>query len=103
MSKKQQRTKRNQSTQQPKAFKNTLKRLTGYLGNYKLSLSIVVFTAFLSTAFMILSPVIMGLAITEIFEGMAGEGIDYSVILEILLLLGVLYLLSSYFASLALH
>ncbi|WP_100012723.1 ABC transporter ATP-binding protein [Lentibacillus sediminis] len=81
----------------PKQFKATLIRLSGYLSAHKLALIAVMITALLGTAFMILSPKILGLAVTELFQGVMGEGIDFFRILQILLLLAALYLLSSYF------
>ncbi|WP_059105986.1 ABC transporter ATP-binding protein [Shouchella shacheensis] len=83
--------------QQPKDLKGTIQRLTGYVGAYKWRLVVVTLTAILGTAFTILGPKIMGLAITELFQGVVGEGINFFVVVQILLVLGALYLLSAYF------
>lgn len=93
------------SAQKPKDFKGVLRRLSGYLKPHKVQLLIVFLTAVLSTTFAILSPKIMGHATTELFQGMMmkmkgipGSGIDFHYILQILLVLGVLYLLSALFS-----
>jgi ATP-binding cassette subfamily B multidrug efflux pump len=90
--------------EKPKDFKNTLKRLVGYLKPHKIQLIAVFITAILSTVFSILSPKIMGKAITELFGGIMmklggvpGAGVDFSYIGRILLLLGGLYTISALF------
>ncbi|MCC5804054.1 ABC transporter ATP-binding protein [Rossellomorea vietnamensis] len=90
--------------QKPKNFKNTLKRLLGYLKPRRGQLIAVLFAAILSTVFAIIGPKIMGNAITELFEGayakfkgVPGAGIDFGRIGEILLLLAGLYVFSSIF------
>ncbi|WP_373894702.1 ABC transporter ATP-binding protein [Virgibacillus natechei] len=80
----------------PAASKHTLKRLAGYLAAHKLHLGSVLVSGVFGSLFTILSPVIMGLAITELFEGAMGGGIDFILILKILLVLAALYLLGSY-------
>lgn len=90
--------------QKAKNFKGTLKRLVKYLKPYKLQLAAVFFMAILSTVFSIVSPKIMGKATTRLFEGlmmkrgMPGASIDFDYIMQILILLGVLYLFSSFFS-----
>ncbi|NLC50968.1 MAG: ABC transporter ATP-binding protein, partial [Firmicutes bacterium] len=91
--------------EKPKNFKRTLKRLLTYLYPFKAQLLLAVLTAFLSTSFTVLSPKIMGLATTEIFEGVlrklegaAGAAIDFSYILRILFILAALYTASAVFA-----
>lgn len=89
-----------------KDFKGTLKRLLKYLRPHRVQLGIVFVMAILSTLFTILSPKILGLATTALFEsvkdrlGGAGSSIDFSYIGNILLALGFLYLFSSLFAYL---
>ncbi|MGP7816357.1 ABC transporter ATP-binding protein [Niallia sp. 01092] len=90
--------------QKAKDAKGTLKRLLVYLGKYKLQLVFVLLSAILSTVFSILSPKIMAKAIDHIFEGFVGKmkgvpeaGIDFSVVGKIILLLIVLYIISSLF------
>nr|WP_150960403.1 ABC transporter ATP-binding protein [Aneurinibacillus sp. XH2] len=81
-------------------FKGTLRRLIGYLKPHKYSLMFVFAAAVLSTVFSIVSPKILGKATTALFEGfmVPGAGIDFDYILQILVVLGGLYLISSLFA-----
>lgn len=81
-------------------FKGTLRRLIGYLKPHKYSLMFVFAAAVLSTVFSIVSPKILGKATTALFEGfmVPGAGIDFDYILQILVVLGGLYLVSSLFA-----
>jgi ATP-binding cassette subfamily B multidrug efflux pump len=90
--------------QRAKDFKGTLRRLLGYLRPYKVQLIIVVLMAVLSTLFSIVGPKIMGNATTKIFEGLIakfqgipGAAIDFGYIANLLELLIVLYLISSFF------
>ncbi|ERI05635.1 ABC transporter ATP-binding protein [Aneurinibacillus aneurinilyticus] len=91
--------------QKAKDFKGTLNRLIGYLKPRKYQLFAVFITAILSTVFSIVSPKIMGNATTKLFEGMMmkmkgvpGAHIDFEYILQILLLLGGLYIFSALFS-----
>ncbi|WP_027363834.1 ABC transporter ATP-binding protein [Desulfotruncus alcoholivorax] len=93
--------------QKAKDFKGTIKRLMGYLRSRRYQLLVVFLTALLSTIFSIVSPKIMGMAITRLFEnvmakykGLPGAGIDFNYILHILLILGGLYIFSSSFSFL---
>lgn len=88
-----------------KDFKSTLKRLLYYLKPHSFMLLVVFVTAALSTIFNILSPKIMGKATTKLFEGVmlklqgnAGLGIDFSYIINILIILGLLYVSSAFFS-----
>ena len=88
----------------PKDFKGTSLRLLGYISKRKFKLIIVFFVAILSTLFMILSPKIVGLAITQLFtdvmekmQGVAGASVDFVYIRNILILLAGLHVLSSLF------
>ncbi|MGL5642489.1 MAG: ABC transporter ATP-binding protein [Paraclostridium sp.] len=90
------------ATQKAKDFKGTLKRLIRYLRNYRISIILVIIAAILSAIFSIVSPKILGQATTKIFEGivlkMKGQGgIDFNFISRILILLIVLYIISSIF------
>ncbi len=85
--------------EKPKDFKGTLTRLAGYLQPYSLNLIIVLIAAIASTVFTILSPKVMGKAITSLFTGfMMHTGIDFPYITHIIFILAGLYLLSSLFA-----
>lgn len=87
--------------EKPKNFKQTIKRLTGYLQPHRYRLMIVFLTAILSTVFGTVSPKIMGLATTSLFDSfMSKKPVDFSYIMQILLTLGSLYLFSSLFSYL---
>ncbi|WP_113673941.1 ABC transporter ATP-binding protein [Vallitalea guaymasensis] len=88
-----------------KDFKGTLKRLLGYLKPRRVSLIFVVIMAICSTIFTILAPKIMGKATTrlfndfmEIIKGVPNASVNFDAILNILIVLGVLYILSSLFS-----
>lgn len=86
-----------------KDFKGTMKKLMGYLGNYKIPILFVIVFAVGSTVFNIAGPKILGKATTEIFNGLVGkitggDGIDFEKIGQILLGLLCLYLLSALFS-----
>jgi ATP-binding cassette subfamily B multidrug efflux pump len=89
-----------------KDFKGTLKRLLRYLKPHSLRLTVVLVFAILSTAFMIVSPKILGNATTKIFQGLIAKltamrlhrpvpSLDFGYIEHIVLLLIVLYLISA--------
>ena len=90
--------------EKPKDFKATGKRLLNYIKPHNMTLIIVFFLAILSTIFTIISPKIMGLATTKIFEGflnkkdtLASGGIDFSYVGNIVLILTAIYLFGSLF------
>ncbi|BAC12213.1 ABC transporter ATP-binding protein [Oceanobacillus iheyensis HTE831] len=80
-------------------MQHIVKRLFKYITPYKRKLIIVVILAVLGTSFTIFSPVILGLAVTELYEGMVngGSNVNMQYILLIVGILAVLYLLSSVF------
>lgn len=86
-----------------KDFKKTMKKLLIYLSGYKWAFLIVFIFAIGSTIFAIISPTILGDAITEIVNGLinkigGGSGIDFNALGRILMLLIGLYILSSVFS-----
>lgn len=88
----------------PKEFKGTLRRLLSYLKPRKWGLIAVLIAAVLGTSFNVLGPKVMGNAITVLFEGayekiqgVAGTGIDFTKVSQLLLLLAGLYVFSSLF------
>ncbi|WP_422124491.1 ABC transporter ATP-binding protein [Planococcus sp. X10-3] len=90
--------------EKPKNFKATFKRLLAYLKPRRARLTVVFAAAILSTVFTIIGPMIMGMAITELFEGAYGEirgepgaSINFDVIGQLLMLLAGLYIFSSAF------
>lgn len=94
----------NMPPEKAKNFKGTFRRLVSYLKPRRKKLAGVFVVALLSTVFTIVGPKIMGMAITELFEGAYGQlqgvpggGIDFGVIGQILAILAGLYLFSSLF------
>ena len=90
--------------QKAKNFRGTLFRLLGYFKPQKYYLIAVLVAAILSTAFNIVGPKVLGLAITKLFEGFVlklrhvpGASIDFAYIDRILLILAGLYIISSLF------
>ena len=92
------------STEKPKDFKKTTKKLIdSYLSKYKIALIVVIIFAIGSTIFTIVGPKILGNATTEVFNGLiskisGGSGIDFGKIAQIALTLLGLYLLSAVFS-----
>jgi ATP-binding cassette subfamily B multidrug efflux pump len=91
-----------------KDFKGTLKRLLGYFRPQKYRLMIVVGAALIGTVFNIVSPKILGLATTKLFEGLLAKyiafrrhqpapGVDFGYIATILLIVLGLYIISAIF------
>lgn len=81
-----------------------MKKLIAYIGEYKLSIVLVLLFAIASTIFMIVGPKILGQATTN-SEGVMGQisgtgtGIDFEYIGNIIVLLIVLYLISTLFTT----
>ena len=91
------------STEKAKDFKGTMKKLMGYLAQYKIGLLLVVIFAIGSTIFNIAGPKILGKATTELFHGLVskvsgGSGIDFDKIAKILIGLMCLYVCSALFS-----
>ncbi len=87
-----------------KDFKGTLRRLLAYLKPQWLKLITVVFAAILSTVFTVVTPRVMGLAITSLYEdvtqGLKSNSaivIDFTTIGWVLLAMGLLYVASAVF------
>lgn len=81
-------------------FKGTMKKLIDYLSVFRFQIIIVIIFSVVSTAFSILGPKILGKGITKIFEGVmariSGTGnIDFNYVRNIILILAVLYTISS--------
>jgi ATP-binding cassette subfamily B protein len=86
-----------------KNFKQTIKRLVAYMGQYKAAIIAVWIIALASTAFSIAGPKILGKATTKLFEGvmakLSGTGtFDFDYILRIILITAGLYLVSAVFS-----
>jgi ATP-binding cassette subfamily B protein len=87
----------------PKNFKGTTSRLIQYLSHYRLHFLVVILFSVLSATFSIAGPSLLGMATTRIYEGVIGQmtgvstGIDFAYVGRIIMLLVVLYGLSSLF------
>ena len=93
-----------QGGEKARNFKSTMKKLLGYLGEYKIAIIVVVLFAIASTIFSILGPKVLGKATTKLFEGVVaqiagtGSGIDFKYIGNIVVIMAGLYLISSIFS-----
>lgn len=89
--------------EKPKDFKGSGKRLLHFLAPYKLQILFVMFFAAFSTIFGIVGPKVLALATDELANGFvrivtgAEEGINFSYIGKILLILGSIYVVSALF------
>jgi ATP-binding cassette, subfamily B, multidrug efflux pump len=92
-----------------KDFKGTFRRLLKYLTRKKIQIVMVFIFAALSTIFSIVSPKIMGMITTKLFEGLLAKydaikmhkpvpAIDFTYIKNIILLLAALYIISAIFS-----
>ena len=86
-----------------KDFKGTFKKLIKYISNYKFALIFVIILAIGSTVFAIVSPKILGNATTELYNGMIAKlsntgSINFNEIGRILLIVLILYIISSIFS-----
>ena len=93
------------SGEKAKDFKKTMKTLMSYLRPYRLMIIIVIIFAIGSVAFSIVGPKILGKATTALFEGLiskvtgqSGSGIDFGYIGQIVIVLLVLYIISTVFS-----
>ena len=73
-----------------KDFKGSFKKLIAYIGRYKIAILAVMIIAACSTVFSVLGPKIMGMATTELAEGLMAKiqgtgGIDFDSIARILM------------------
>ena len=85
-----------------KDFKGSLKKLMQYIGKYRMAVVIVMVIAMFSTVFSVIGPKVMGMATTELAEGLMGKiqgtgGIDFDAIAKILIATMALYLVSAIF------
>src|SRR5690625_4194533 len=92
------------TAERPKQFKRTLYRLLRYLRPRTVPIILVFIMAILGTGFAIFGPKIMRMTNTVLFEGayesFSSEGekmIDFSAIAKLLILLAILYFISSLF------
>ncbi|MDD4763215.1 MAG: ABC transporter ATP-binding protein [Sphaerochaetaceae bacterium] len=88
------------SGQKPKNFKGTVKKLAKRLAPFKVSIIISLIATIGSTIFAIVGPSLAGEATTAIFNGIQAKiagvgGMDFQLLIRILLTLALLYLASS--------
>lgn len=91
------------AVEKPKDLKGTMKKLWGYMKEFKIALIFVVIFAIGGTIFNIVGPKILGRATTELFNGLvrkvSGDGsINFEKIGMILLTVLCLYLVSALFS-----
>lgn len=85
-------------------FKGTMKDLIKYMSEYKISVIIVIIFAAVSASFSIIGPKMLGKATTKLFEGIVSKisgssvDIDFNYIGRIIVILLVLYVISSLFS-----
>ncbi|MGL4760360.1 MAG: ABC transporter ATP-binding protein [Sarcina sp.] len=91
-------------TVKAKDFKGTMKRLFSYLKEFKIRMIVIFILAILAVVFSVVSPKILGMAITKIgdgvmekYKGVPGASIDFHYVFWILVILASLYVLSSGF------
>ncbi len=89
--------------EKPKNFKGTMKRLISFMGQYRITVAVVIFFSAASTVFLIIGPKILGQATTALFEGVMAKitgrgGVDFAQIGRIILTVLVLYGISSFFS-----
>lgn len=89
--------------EKPKDFRKTFGALLNYMGGYRIAVVIVMVIAACSTVFQVVGPKVMGLATTELAEGLMRKisgtgGIEFDKIAQILLFTMVLYGASSVLA-----
>lgn len=86
-----------------KDFKGTFGKILKYIGRYKIAVIIVIVFAIISTVFTVVGPKVMGMATTELANGLMGKiqgsgGINFGKIAQILLITLGLYICSAIFA-----
>ena len=91
------------ATDKAKDFKGSLKKLLKRVSDYKILIIMSFIFAIGSTVFAIISPKILGNATTEIFNGLIAKiggtgGINFDTIKNILITLGILYVISALFS-----
>ena len=90
-------------SEKAKDVKGAFKKLVAYMGSYRIGLIFVMIFAVAGTVFNVVGPKILSKATTEIFSGLMKKiqgsgGIDFSLILRIILILVLLYVVSAVFS-----
>ena len=85
--------------------RKAIKNILGLLKDYKLKISITVICAVISTAFSVISPLLIGEATTTIFNGINNiiyhKGtIDFNSLITTLIIVVILYIISAVFTYL---
>ena len=85
--------------------KKAIKNILSLLGGYKLKLIITVVCAIISTVFSVVSPLLIGMATTTIYDGITNimnhtGTLDFTSLLNYLIIAVILYIISSVFSYL---
>ncbi|ADC47478.1 ABC transporter ATP-binding/permease protein [Methanobrevibacter ruminantium M1] len=86
--------------EKPTNVKEAIKNIFGLLMGYKLKLSITVICGILSTVFSVISPLLIGLATTAIFDGINSGNMNLEYIINLLITVVILYIISAVFSYL---
>lgn len=87
--------------EKPKNFKQSLRRLAGYLKPQRFNIALIVLASILGTVFSVISPKLLGDATSSLFESFTkGIAVDFNFLGKILLWLSALYLFSALFTFL---
>lgn len=87
--------------EKPKNFKQSLRRLAGYLKPQRFNIALIVLASILGTVFSVISPKLLGDATSSLFESFTkGIAVDFNFLAKILLWLSALYLFSALFTFL---
>ena len=86
--------------EKPANTRESIKNIFGLLLGYKLKLGITVICGVLSTVFSVISPLLIGLATTAIFDGISSGNMNLEYIINLLVICVVLYIISAIFSYL---
>ncbi|WP_295616719.1 ABC transporter ATP-binding protein [uncultured Methanobrevibacter sp.] len=86
--------------EKPADTRQSIRNIFGLLADYKLKLSLTVICGILTTVFSVISPLLIGLATTAIFEGINSGNMNLEYIINLLILCVILYVISAIFSYL---
>ena len=86
--------------EKPANMKESLKNIFNLLMGYKLKVTITVICGILSTVFSVISPLLIGLATTAIFDGINSGNMNLEYIINLLIIVVILYIVSAVFSYL---
>ncbi len=99
------RPNKNAPSVKAKDFKGSIRKLTAYIGHYKIGILLVLLFAVISTVFNVIGPKILGNVTTELANGFMAKvtgtgGIDFAKIARFIMILLALYVASMIFSFL---